>query len=141
MSIKHIESSVKPSLINSWLSGFTDAEGCFTSSVLKSSKTGNTIVTVRYILSQKNDLEFSNYVANLLNGYTTYLKSYDGYNVTVNFSRLSKIITYLEQYPLKTKKLISYHKWMKVFSLVKNKEHSNIEGLEKIKLLTKNINK
>ena len=141
MSIKHIESSVKPSLNNSWLSGFTDAEGCFTSSVLKSSKTGNIIVTVRYILSHKNDLEFSNYVADLLNGYTTYLKSYDGYNVTVNFSRLSKIITYIEQYPLKTKKLISYHKWMKVFSLVKNKEHFNIEGLEKIKLLTKNINK
>ena len=141
MSIKHIESSAKPSLDNSWLSGFTDAEGCFTSSVSKSSKTGNTIVTVRYILSQKNDLEFSNYVANLVNGYTTYLKSYDGYNVTVNFSRLSKIITYFEQYPLKTKKLISYHRWMKVFNLVKNKEHFNIDGLEKIKLLTKNINK
>jgi len=140
MSINHIESSSKPNLNNSWLSGFTDAEGCFTSSVLKNSKTGNTIVTVRYVLSQKNDLEFSNYVADLLNGYTTYLKSYDGYNVTVNFSRLSKIIAYLEKHPLKTKKLIYYHKWMKVFNLVKNKEHLNTEGLKKIKILVKDIN-
>ena len=140
MSINHIESSSKPNLNNSWLSGFTDAEGCFTSSVLKNSKTGNTIVTVRYVLSQKNDLEFSNYVADLLNGYTTYLKSYDGYNVTVNFSRLSKIIAYLEKHSLKTKKLISYRKWLKVFNLVKKKEHLNTEGLEKIKILVKDIN-
>jgi len=140
MSINHIESSSKPNLNNSWLSGFTDAEGCFTSSVLKNSKTGNTIVTVRYVLSQKNDLEFSNYVADLLNGYTTYLKSYDGYNVTVNFSRLSKIIAYLEKHSLKTKKLISYRKWLKVFNLVKNKKHLNTEGLEKIKILVKDIN-
>jgi len=140
MSINHIESSSKPNLNSSWLSGFTDAEGCFTSSVLKNSKTGNTIVTVRYVLSQKNDLELSNYVANLLNGYTTYLKSYDGYNVTVNFSRLSKIIAYLEKHSLKTKKLISYRKWLKVFNLVKNKEHLNTEGLEKIKILVKDIN-
>ena len=140
MSINHIESSSKPNLNSSWLSGFTDAEGCFTSSVLKNSKTGNTIVTVRYVLSQKNDLELSNYVANLLNGYTTYLKSYDGYNVTVNFSRLSKIIAYLEKHSLKTKKLISYRKWLKVFNLVKKKEHLNTEGLEKIKILVKDIN-
>ncbi len=122
MSIKYIESSYKPNLNSSWLSGFTGAEGCFTSSVLKSCKTGNIIVTVRYVLSlrkRENDLELSKFLANLLGGFTTYLKSYDGYNVTEKFS-LYKIIAYLEKYSLNTNKLIYYRKW-KVFNLVKNK--------------------
>lgn len=46
-------------LDNALLSGFTDAEGCFTSSVLTSKVTGKTIVTVRYVVSQKDDIEFS----------------------------------------------------------------------------------
>jgi hypothetical protein len=45
-NITHIESNVKINLYNAWLSGFTDAEGCFTSSAYLS-KTGKHIVTVR----------------------------------------------------------------------------------------------
>lgn len=139
-NIGYIESKHKLSLDNAWLSGFTDAEGCFTSSIYLA-KTGKYIVTVRYILSQKDDIEFSKQMAMLLNGYITYVKSYNGYNTVVNFGKLNKILNYLHNYPLKTKKLISYKRWLKVYSLVKQRKHFTSEGLDIIKHIVKFINK
>ena len=139
-NINYIESKLKVTLDNAWLSGFTDAEGCFTCSVLIS-KEGKTIVTVRYIISQKDDIEFSKHAALILKGYITHIKSYNGYNTVVNFSNLNTIINYINTYPLKTKKLISYKRWLKIFSLVKNKKHFTIEGLRIIKFISKLINK
>jgi Proton-conducting membrane transporter/NADH-Ubiquinone oxidoreductase (complex I), chain 5 N-terminus/LAGLIDADG endonuclease len=141
MNIGFIPCVNKVSLNNAWLSGFTDAEGCFTCSAYLSKITNKHIVTVRYIVSQKNDKEFSSYLANLVNGYVTYLKSYDGYNTTVNSSKLSTIIKYINNFPLKTKKHISYIKWLKVHSLIINKNHLSEKGIEEIKCLIKSINK
>lgn len=62
----------KVSLNNAWLCGFTDAEGCFTISVLD-----NRRVFVRFILSQKGEKELMQNIANLLKGKV--LKSYEGY--------------------------------------------------------------
>ena len=50
--INYQVSEIYPSLSNSWLSGFTDAEGCFTVSFLKNSNA----FRLRYILSQKGDI-------------------------------------------------------------------------------------
>lgn len=141
-NIKFIEPKFGAPLVNlnnAWLSGFTDAEGCFTCSVL-TSKEGRTSVTVRYVVSQKDDKEFSQDLANLINGYITHIKSYNGYNTVVNFSKLNIILNYLKTYPLKTKKLISYHRWLKIYDLVKNKQHFTDEGLEVIRNLAKKIN-
>ena len=135
----------KVSLDNAWLSGFTDAcaegNGCFTFSAFLNKRTNRHIVTVRYIISQKQDIEFSNYLATVINGYVTYLKSYDGYNTIVNSSKLSIIIKYIDSFPLKTKKHISYIRWLKVHKLVINKKHLTTDGIEKIKCLIKSINK
>ena len=138
--ITFIECNKKVTLDNAWLSGFTDAEGCFTSSAYLSKTTNKYIVTVRYVISQKNDIEFSQYLAGLINGYITYIKSYDGYNTVVNHSKLNIILNYIKNYPLKTKKHLSYLRWLKVYDLVNNKHHHNSEGIEKIKSLTKLIN-
>lgn len=139
-NIKIIECKQILTLDNAWLSGFTDAEGCFTSSVL-TSKAGKNIVTVRYVISQKDDKEFSQHAATMLNGYITYIKSYSGYNTVVNFSKLGIILDYLNRYPLKTKKLISYKRWLKIYHLVKDKKHLTSVGITVIKFIAKNINK
>ena len=136
----YIECINKVTIDNAWLSGFTDAQGCFTCSVL-TSKQNNTIVIVRYILSQKDDIEFSTYVASILKGYITHIKSYNGYNTIVNFSNLNTIKKYIDTYPLKTKKHISYKRWLKVYFLVKNKKHFTPEGLAIIKFISNIINK
>lgn len=128
-------------LNNSWLAGFTDSEGCFTVSTIKSSKFNSIQVTVRYILSQKGESELLNKIALLLNGKVHYVKSYDGYNMVVNLTKLNNILNYLKLHKLKTKKLISYNNWLKVYVLVKNKQHLTPSGLEKINNLKKKINK
>ena len=136
-NINLINSTLKVSLDNAWLSGFTDAEGCFTCSAYLSKARNKHIVTVRYVISQKDDVEFSNYLANMINGYVSYLKSYDGYNTVVNSSKLSTIIKYINTFPLQTKKHISYIRWLKVHQKVFNKEHLTEQGIEKIKHLIK----
>jgi hypothetical protein len=53
--INLIDKLIKPTLNDAWLSGFTDAEGCFN---VKIEKRSNTVtgfrVMLRYILDQKN---------------------------------------------------------------------------------------
>jgi hypothetical protein len=66
------------------------------------------LVRLRYILSQKGNFEQMQYLAAMLNGKTHYLKSYDGYNMTVNTTKLSLVINYFNSHPLKTKKSIVY---------------------------------
>ncbi len=139
--INFINSINKVSLDNAWLSGLTDAEGCFTCSAYLNKTTNKHIVTVRYIIFQKDDIEFSSHLANLVNGYVSYLKSYDGYNTIVNSTRLSIMIKYINSFPLQTKKHISYIRWLKVHKLVIDKKHLTAESIEKINCLIKSINK
>jgi proton-conducting membrane transporter/NADH-ubiquinone oxidoreductase (complex I) subunit 5/LAGLIDADG DNA endonuclease family protein len=139
-NIHCMEDKHELTLNNAWLSGFTDAEGCFTSSTSVSKSTGQTITTVRYVISQKDDIGFSKDLANKINGYITHVKSYNGYNTVVNFGKLNKILLYLSNYPLKTKKFISYKRWLKIYGLVKNKKHLTLEGRIIIKFLSKLIN-
>jgi hypothetical protein len=64
------------------------------------------------------------------------------YRFTINsFIGLIPIINYLNNYPLKTKKLLSYNKWLEIYEMVINKKHLTKEGLDKIKELSKLINK
>lgn len=86
-------------------------------------------------------MEFSKLLANLIDGYVTHIKIYDGYNTVVNFGKLNKILNYLHNYPLKTKKHVSYLRWLKVYDLVKDKKHLTKSGIEIIKDKIKFINK
>ena len=138
--IQLIQNYNNPTLDNAWLSGFTDSEGCFTVSVVKRSETYNQ-VHVRYILSQKSELELMTKIAEMLNGKVSHLKSYNGYNMTVNLSKLSKVIGYFNKYSLKTKKYIEYFNWLKAYKLVINKDHFNEDGLNRVKDLMNKINK
>jgi hypothetical protein len=117
-----------PTLDNAWLAGFTDAEGCFTLSYLK-----NKYISIRYILSQKNEDIFMNKLALLLDGKTYTLKC-GTTNMTVNYLKLVKIIKYFNKYSLKTKKLIIYKNWLDVYYSVKNKEHKDPNKINNILL-------
>ena len=80
------------------------------------------------------------HISVLFDGKLHYLKSYNGYNMVVNLSKLHRVITYFQHFPLKTKKSISFFNWLKVFSLVINKEHLTVHGLDKISKLKNKIN-
>jgi hypothetical protein len=68
-------------------------------------------------------VEFSKLLANRIDGYVTHIKSCYGYNTVVNLDKLNKIVSYLHNYPLKTKNHVSYLRWLKVYDLVKNKKN------------------
>ena len=139
-NIIYIDSNFKPNLSNSWLCGFTDAEGCFICSIMDRSQDGG-LVRLKYILSQKGNFEQMQYLAHLLNGKTHYLKSYHGYNMTVNTTKLSLVIKYFYAYPLKSKKNIVYFNWHKMYKLVMDKKHLTEVGLITIKRYNKNLNR
>jgi len=157
-NIPYIDSSFKPTLNDAWLSGFTDAEGCFTCSVCDNKSNTAKLVRLRYILSQKGNwvaggppvsspLEGPgnsnnmDYLADLLGGKKHLLKSYEGYNVTVNTTKLAPIVRYFSLYPLKTKKYITYFNWVKIYKLVIDKKHNKTESLLLIMRYKNNINK
>jgi hypothetical protein len=101
-NLLYLDKEFKPSLNDAWLSGFTDAEGCFTCSVYDNKSNTAKLVRLRYILSQKGNSENMDYLANLLGGKNHFVKSYSGYNVTVNTTKLSPILQYFSFYPLKS---------------------------------------
>jgi len=99
------------------LSGFVDAEGCFTVSVVNRKQ-----IQVRFIISQQGETNLLNEIAVLCKGRVsdvrssartlkdgTYRPDYIGDNLVVNLTFLKSIINYIEKFPLKTKKRISFH--------------------------------
>ena len=130
----------KFTLKNAWLSGFTDAEGCFNVTLIKRSE-NYTQVQVRYILFQKNEKILFTSIADKLDGKISYFKSYEGYNMTVNLSKLKRVISYFKLYPLKTKKKVKYLNWIKIYKLVIKKEHLNDDGFIKIQGLINKLKK
>ena len=135
-----IDKKNNPTLDNAWLAGFTDAEGCFTVSITKRSEKYSQ-VNVRYIISQKGELELMAKFKELLNGTLSYLKSYDGYNMSVHLTKLDKVLDYFNRYDLRTKKTLDFWHWYKIYVLVLRNEHRTKEGLELIKRLAGEINK
>lgn len=133
------DNNKKPQLNDSWLAGFSDAEGCFTCSIRPSKQ-----IQLRFILSQKGEKDLLEHVGRLVNGRLSYLKSYGGYNLTVNLIYLQTVIKYFQRFKLKTKKRVSYLKWLQIYKIkiqaIKNKTKLTPLEFQKIDILRKSIN-
>ena len=152
--INLIDKLIKPTLNDAWLSGFTDAEGCFN---VKIDKRSNTVtgfrVMLRFILDHKNSQylflqpllvdsqwqelrDLFSYGAVSLRGESTGV-----YRYQVNsFKGLIPIRNYFLIFQLKSKKLLSLKKWNEIYKMVLNKEHLLEKGLTSIRELSKKIN-
>ena len=142
--IKLIESTVNPSLKDAWLSGFTDAEGCFNIAISSRNKTltGYRVV-LRFLLDQKYAEKQLLYIKNLFGfGFVSLRKETDKvYRYTNNsFKGLVSVNSYFMKYPLKTKKSTSFVKWNKAYALILKKSHLTKEGLDKIRILSRKVN-
>lgn len=116
-----------PSLSNSWLTGFTDAEGCFTVSFLRNSNA----FRLRYIVSQKGDsnLPILSHLILLFNG-----GAIEGHSVKSNYSYILtdvkacfNVYGYFSKFPLKTKKAISFELWKEIHKDIFKKRHLDLE--------------
>ena len=116
-----------PSINDSWLSGFTDAEGCFTVSFLKESNA----FRLRYIVSQKgdNNLPILSSLILLFNaGRLEAHSKKSNYSYILSGKKACyNLYDYFNKFPLKTKKSISLGLWKEIHSAISNKEHLDLE--------------
>lgn len=137
--LKHNNVCRLPTLNDYWLSGFTDAEGCFT---ILTNKIG---YRVRYIISQKYlinkyVLEYINFLLmkTTMNVYPHYNEN--NYELRINgIKNCKSLYNYFDKFKLKSKKLQSYILWKEIISEIELGNHINIEK-RKHQLYTK-INK
>ena len=140
-NIKCLQSKFKPTLNDTWLLGFTDAEGCFTCTVDETIPSKTSLVRLRYILSQKNTEDEMEYLAKIVNGKKHYIKSYQGYNVVVSTTKLEPVVKYFNANKLKTKKFVLYYNWLKIYNIVLTKKQYTLQGLNLVKKYKNNLNK
>ena len=144
-TIIFINVPVVVTLQDSWLSGFTDAEGCFNVSITSNPRyTLASVIKMRYLLDQK-DNTILNIIKNLFGfGKVTLRSGKEGSGVyrytATGFKSMNKIISYFKTFPLLTKKATSFEKWQTIHNIVSNKLHLTEQGLIKVRELQKQIN-
>lgn len=134
-----------PTLLDAWLSGFTDAEGCFNVKIEKRANTvtGNRVI-LRFLLDQKNAELVLLHIRDLFGYGQVSLRSKTSSVFRYHNNSFKGLITvrdYFIAFPLKSKKVESFNKWNKVYSMVLNKEHLVNTGLDEIRIISKQINK
>lgn len=133
-NIIYKENKLIPAFDNGWFSGFMDAEGCLCPGYRVCSETFiYNRISLRILISQQESLEIMEDLNKLLKGSVSHQKSYNGYNITVGTRDMGPIIQYLSKYPLRTKKVIQYHSFCKIYQLVKAKVHLTDKGFLQVK--------
>lgn len=122
-NVQLINNSQPITINNGWLAGFTDAEGCFTASVMEQKILPVRYkVSVRYILAQRSAEAELKQLAPLLDAKVSFQKSYAGHSLVISFGYLKKILNYFTKFPLKTKKRLSLYKFRFIYArLLANK--------------------
>jgi hypothetical protein len=141
--VKPRNNNLSLSLNNSWLSGFTDAEGCFTVSFL--SGTSSNAFRFRYIVSQKGDLNLP-----FLSQIITLFKAgrIEAHSKKSNYSYIfsgAKICDYIYDYftnfPLKSKKYSSFLIWKEIHLEISNKQHLDPDTRKELIEKAKTVNR
>ena len=147
LNIEQRNNNVLPTLNNSWISGFIDAEGCFNVTLFKRKAMAlGYQVKLRFMIDQKDSLENMLYIKDQLNLFLSHRKLKKGtegnmHRIESNsFVKAPLIIEYLNKFRLKSKKQYSFDKWVAVYQLVQNKAHLTETGLSEIRKLSKEIN-
>jgi hypothetical protein len=138
-----INTAVSVTLQDAWLSGFTDAEGCFNVSITSNARYAlGHVIKMRYLLDQK-DSSILLIIRNLFGFGKVTLRSKTGgvYRYTATgFKSMNDVISYYKVFPLLTKKAQSFDKWLTIHNLVSNKLHLTEERLTQVRVLQKQIN-
>lgn len=131
--------------IDPWfITGFTDAEGCFTLSLVRNNKMklGWRIRPSFQIHLHEKDRPLLEEFVTFFGVGKIYTKSKDSVSYLVSSIKdLQVIQEHFEKYPLLTKKRADFHLWTQILYLVQNKEHNTMEGLTKIVALRASLNK
>lgn len=142
-TIIFINKAVSIKLQDAWLSGFTDAEGCFNVSITSNTKyvLGH-VIKMRFILDQKDEA-ILNIIKDLFGFGKVTLRSEtkNVYRYTATeFKNMNDIKSYFNIFPLLTKKAFSYNNWLSIHNIITHKLHLTEEGLAQVRKMQKEIN-
>lgn len=137
----------KPALTNAWLSGFTDAEGCFFCNYQTKQKIARSGWKVVFSIGQKH--EQNNLVLHRIAEVFNIGKVRSAPSMGLDFWLFSitnlkqnlMIIDYFNKFPLQSKKRKSFSKWVNVLTALSKKEHQNAIVNAQLIALAKTINK
>ena len=144
-TITPLDVCVNPSIKDAWISGITDAEGCFSCSILSNSSH----YRFRFILTQKWEvnkviLEYilSIFNVHLVQGSVVPHTVENVWELRVNGVKNCKgLFSYFDEFSLITKKNNSYLKWKLLHYRLLNKDHLNNNIKLELVELAKQINK
>jgi hypothetical protein len=129
---------------NAWLSGFIDAEGCFNSLRKKNlkCKIGFT-VNLRFIVDQKSEISILKKIQFFLQSGNIQkrLKIENMYRIVISHRKSHEIlIQYLNRYPLRTIKKVSYFRFCSILRYIQDLDNYpwTQKGLKKLERLIKN---
>jgi hypothetical protein len=153
LNITFISNPYKPTLEDSWLSGFTDAEGSFFADEVNQKVKIKVIskdmtqevkickrIRIRFALCQKEE-SILLHINNIFNCGNVN-KGKGGFQYTIG-SLIGNTVTvdYFSHFLLKTKKKYAFIKWCNIRTRLLNKEHLTPLGLIKLRELIKEVNK
>jgi hypothetical protein len=145
-------------LNNAWLSGFTDAEGCFSIRIIKNRKKLDYIKSV-FILDQKDEEILLNNISLILYGKPlAYIRKTNNkpsgadispkgknmYRIEISCNDNNKnkhIINYFNKFHLKTTKSKSFQIWLHIVNMSNNNQPLTKNKIKEIRELRKDINK
>lgn len=133
----------KCSLNNAWLSGFIDADGCF-SIVMRKCNTSRTglRVDLRLTIAQKEPALLTQIQAlfDAPKPYRSKNSQTPHSRLTLSgYKRLPSVITYFDRYPPLGRKLTHYRMFRRCFRLMQLKKHLTEPGLIKVRRMNKNL--
>lgn len=130
---------------SSWLTGFIDAEGCYSASRKndKRYKVGFK-VCLRFIIDQKDEKELLEKIQSFFGfGYIEKRNTVEGMYRVVFSGRKSilKCISYLQKYPLQSIKKVSYLRFVSIYNILINNKLSSLtkKALKRLERLIKNL--
>jgi hypothetical protein len=120
--VEFISPVLTPTFNDSWLSGITDAEGCFNCSFLGNS----TAYRFRFLLAQLGEINLPvlTHITTLIGGVVRPHAKLGVNELTVNGARnIDRVFKYFDTHSLYTKKVNSYRLWREVHTSIINGEH------------------
>ena len=129
---------------NPWfLTGFTDAEGCFTISIFKNNrvKTGWTVKLSFQIALHEKDITLLEQIQLYFNvGNISKHGSQMVYFRIESIKDLAKIINHFDKYPLITDKKADYELFKRIIEKMNNEEHLTEQGIQEIVNIRASLN-
>lgn len=135
--VKRTDKPVKKMRESYWLSGMVMGDGSLQIKVLNRGKREEVRLGVQMDIKGRELLEE---IKEEKGGNIGYRKSQDTYYYSsTNFESADKWVSYLDKYKMIGPKYEEYKLWREVWEMIKNREHLNNKGVEKIKEIKKRM--